>query len=232
MKHPRETRFVVLFGALGLSCLGLALAVGGWAWLLAWPGLVGLVVAAGYGGLGPRIFAKRADGSLSPLRVALLLPYFLVARAVWGVLRMTREPQFHEIRPGLYLGRRPLERELPRDVRAVVDLTAEFTADRRPGVEYLCAPALDGGVPEEQAMRDLLRALRKLDGPVYVHCAAGHARSAAVVSAMLVLEGRATGIDEAERVLKGIRPGVGMTASQRELVTRLVDELRAEPLTR
>jgi protein-tyrosine phosphatase len=232
MKHPRELRFVLLFGAMGASCVGLAALLGGCAWLLVWPGLVGFVLALGYGGFGPRIFAKRPDGTLSPLRVLLLAPYFLVTWTLWGLLRLTGEPSFHEVRPGLYLGRRPLERELPRDVRAVVDLTAEFAADRRPGVAYLCAPALDGGVPEEQAMRELLRALRKLEGPVYVHCAAGHARSASVVAAMLVLEGRAATIDDAERMLQDIRPRVSMTASQRALVARLVRELAAEPVTR
>jgi protein-tyrosine phosphatase len=219
---------------MGLGALGLWLArtIGGAGWLFAWPGVVFLIVAAGYAGVGPRIFAKRADGTLSPLRVLLLLPYFVLARAIWRGLRWSGEPAFHEIRPGLYLGRRPLEPELPRDVRLVVDLTAEFGADRRAGIEYLCAPALDGGVPEEEVMRALLVALRDHEGPVYVHCAAGHARSASVVCAMLVLEGRAASIDEAEKLVQTTRPRAGMSASQRALVTRLVEELRSAPVRR
>ncbi|MBI5244176.1 MAG: hypothetical protein HY922_10960 [Elusimicrobia bacterium] len=48
-----------------------------------------------------------------------------------------------ELAPGLYLGRRAFERELPEEATLVVDMTAEFPkpaySSRR---EYVCLPTL------------------------------------------------------------------------------------------
>ena len=50
---------------------------------------------------------------------------------------------------------------------------------------------------------------------VLVHCAHGHGRSATVLAAVLIAEGQARGVDDAEGLLKAQRPRVRLNARQR-----------------
>src|SRR5207244_1868915 len=124
-------KYVIVFGLFAVYLAGLAVLFGGWCWPLLWPALSFGVVAAGYAGLGPRIFGKRPTGRLSWWAVLLLGPYLLLTWALWHLhRRVSREPCCHEVAPALWLGRRPLAHELPDGVVLVVDLTAEFPAAR------------------------------------------------------------------------------------------------------
>jgi protein-tyrosine phosphatase len=51
--------------------------------------------------------------------------------------------------------------------------------------------------------------------PVLVHCAHGHGRSATVLCAILIAEGQARGIGDAEAMLKAERPRVRLNYRQR-----------------
>jgi hypothetical protein len=121
MKHG------VLLLLLGGSFFYLAIERGGLHFLWIWPGLSFLAVACAYFGLGPRIFGKRSDGTLASFALVALLPYFLFTWGTWHLARLLiKEDCYNRVAPGLYLGRRPLAHELPTDIDAVVDLTAEF----------------------------------------------------------------------------------------------------------
>jgi protein-tyrosine phosphatase len=135
----------------------------------------------------------------------------------------SREPCCHEVAPGLWLGRRPLRREVPADVVLVVDLTAEFFAARgvRAGREYLALPTLDGTAPDEAALRAAVARLADHPGPVYLHCAAGHGRSALLAAALLLARGLAADHHQAEARLRQVRPRVRLTRRQRQLLRRL-----------
>jgi protein-tyrosine phosphatase len=60
--------------------------------------------------------------------------------------------------------------------------------------------------------------VRLKDGPVYVHCAAGHGRSAMFVAALLLASGRLASVSEAEAFMREKRPEVRLSSSQRELL--------------
>lgn len=221
-------RIGIFFLLLSSLCVGVGVIgiLSGAPWLsyvLAWPALAFLLVSLAYGKLGARVLAKREDGTLPILIVLLLLPYFALTWGIWRLIRLGREPCYDRVAPGIYLGRRPIGQELPDDVKLVVDLTAEFPRPPgiRAGCEYLCLPTLDGFIPSEDQGRRLVDKLAAHPGPLYIHCAQGHGRSAVIAGALLVRKGLAVDGVDAERRMKAARPGVSLSASQRTLLQKL-----------
>ena len=99
---------------------------------------------------------------------------------------------------------------------AVVDVTCELprTHSKLP---YFCVPTWDTRGPDTSKMADAARwAFRQMDdgNDVYVHCAHGHGRSAALVAAMLVELGLVKDVQAAVAHLKMRRPRVKMNAEQ------------------
>jgi protein-tyrosine phosphatase len=216
-------KYAFVFGLLGVYLVGLAAVLGGWGWLLAWPGASLLLVAAAFAGLGPRVFGKRLDGSVAWWALLALLPYLLLTWLLWQLLRLTsKEPCCHEVVTGIWVGRRAYARELPADISMVVDLTAEFPEPRgvRKGRSYVCLPTLDTTAPAAAALREVVRRVDEHSGNVYIHCASGHGRSATVAAALLLARGLATDVAQAESLLRSRRPGIRLTRVQRVLLER------------
>jgi hypothetical protein len=215
--------------ALGLGLLGSAGALGGPAWAVAWPAVAVLVVGVGYLGAGPAVFGKRADGTLHPVSRVVLLPYHLVAfvRMHWDAWRHAEAP-WHRVAEGLYLGRRPPRDALPPGTRVVVDLTAEMPRIEGLGadVRYHVLPTLDATAPSYEPFAQLAEELASEPGAIFVHCAAGHGRSAAFAAALLVARGLAADAREAEAQLRRARPLVRLHREQRELVDRFAAATR------
>lgn len=214
-------RYGALFVIVGVATALYPLALGGGAWwALAWPGggfvAVGLAYALG----AHRVFGKRADGTLAPLRVVALAPYLGFTWAVWhAVRRLGREPATTRLAPALVLARRLLPGEVPDDVAVIVDLTAEFVerAGVTRGRRYVSLPILDGGVPGADAVAATIASLPATT-PVLIHCAQGHGRTAMVAACVLLDRGEAaTAGDAVERIL-AVRPGARMSRSQRAFV--------------
>ncbi len=221
-------RFGWLQIVLGVALVASAAALGGVAWLLAWPALALFVVGAGYVHFGPVVFGKRADGSFEPVALALLLPYHAVAHALLRAkLVLHDEAAWDEIDRGLYLGRFVSGRELPPDVAVVVDLTAELprVAPLPEGVRYRLVPTLDATAPTFEPFAALARELASEPRPIFVHCAMGHGRSATFAAALLVARARARDALEAEALLRATRPGVRLHDEQRALVARFASTL-------
>jgi len=191
-------------------------------WLFLWSGLAWIAAAVSYSGVGPRVvFGKGVDGRLGLVNTALMLPYLLPSWGLWHLQRLTsREDVCNEIVDGVWLGRRCSGRRLPANIASVVDMTCEF-AERREvvnGRRYLSVPTPDGHVPKLRQLSEAVEEAAMSTGPLYVHCAVGHGRSAMFVAALLLRRGLAADVDEAEAIIKVRRPLVQVNQSQRRLL--------------
>lgn len=212
--------------ALGLGLMAAPLVVGWPGVVFVWPGLAVLIVGIGYLGRGPAVFGKTArDGKLSPVALVVLWPYVLVAWTLWQLKsRLYDEAAWHEVAPGLRLGRRPRSAgEIPPGTRCVVDLTSELPrACPEVQVErYVCVPTLDTSVPADAELAALIDTLASEPGPMFVHCAMGHGRSATVAAALLIRRGLARDVDDAIAKLQAVRPRVHLHGVQRAALLRL-----------
>jgi len=222
-------RLSVTHRPLGALFLVFALLQAVAVWLL-WPwGLVFLWVAAAYvmAGLAyftgrPGWLGKRHDGTMALWTAFLSFPYLVLAVVASMVRRVLREPPWNEVAPGLYVGRRVSGAELPPDIDLVVDLTSEFAepASVRAGRSYRCLPTMDGCASEPDAFRALAVEVAGWPGRVYVHCAVGHGRSAALAAAVIILRGDARDVASAEALMKQARPGIELKRAQKAVVVR------------
>ncbi len=167
-------------------------------WPFCWCGMGFILVGLAYARFGVSVFGKRLDGGRFWLNRLILCPFLLLNYVMWHLRHrvFSREDMCNEVVAGIWLGRRPLDGELPANVTTVVDLTAEFSATTHARkLKYFCVPTLDGCAPHDEEFRQLMSNLSASCEPVYIHCAAGHGRSAAVAVALLVVArpGKATG---------------------------------------
>ncbi|HTU89813.1 MAG TPA: dual specificity protein phosphatase family protein [Gemmataceae bacterium] len=138
--------------------------------------------------------------------------------------RFSREPCWNEITPALWIGRRAIARELPPGIDLVIDLTAEFPEPRRirSGRPYFCLPILDGSVPPENELRELVERIVSCPGNVFMHCALGHNRSALVAAAVLLRRGLAVDVKQAVSQLRRVRPAIRLRSEQRRCLERFL----------
>jgi len=190
------------------------------------------IVTLAYAARSPRIWAKQPDGRLSMVRAAVMWPCHALNQAMFRVMLLTTSSRpFDVITPGLFLGRRLAGAEGGlRPFRAVLDLTAEFTEPPAlRGVEqYLCLPVLDHTPPKPEQLQGALEFIEahRQAGPVFVHCAAGHGRSALVMAAWLLRTGQAPDPDAAMARLRQSRPNVALNPEQRAALDVFAARLR------
>jgi Dual specificity phosphatase, catalytic domain len=230
MDAPADSplRRYTIFGVLALACGYLAWRDQNLLW--AWLGVSFLAVLVAYAGVGPQLFSKRRNGTIALWAVVLWLPYFLLTWGIWYLGRLVRRRvHSHEIVPGLWLGAWPdTIRKLPPNTTLIVDLTAEFFR-RIHNTNYLCLPTLDADSPTLEALNIAVAAIQASPGPIYVHCAAGHGRSATVVAAVLIARGLAQDLDDAEKKMQRIRRGVRLTPPQRRLLQNWIADHNEAP---
>src|SRR5262249_61733342 len=90
---------------------------------------------------------------------------------------------------------------------------------------YLCLPTLDMSAPDEKVFQHLVSRVVGWQGTVYVHCAAGHGRSATVAAAVLIARCLAGSVEEAEHLMRKVRPGIRLAPAQRSLLRRITRPL-------
>jgi hypothetical protein len=191
--------------------------------LLANTALAFSVVGLGYGFLGPKVFMKSHNGRLHVLAYVFLWPFLLLNWVNLFVFRIVvRERPYDEIAENLFLGFRFFGtdqkhlREL--GIKAVLDVSSEFSEVRflRDGPDYRTIPVLDATPPTSAQLEQGVRWLRErlANGPTYVHCALGHARSATFVAAYLLTTKAHLTVDAAIAHVKGKRPGAGLHRAQ------------------
>jgi len=211
---------------LAAGCVLLALALWefvGWfglAWLYLAVSFVFLSVA--YGGGGVWLLGKQPSGRRALWAWLLFGPYFILNALIFRCYRLVAgKPAYIEVAPNVFLGRRLLAGEATTGgwIR-VLDLAAEFaeTPSFRELAGYKSVPLLDAMAPTEEQLRSSVAWLTEgaATGPVYVHCALGHGRSACVVLAYWLAVGKVTTIAEGMRQLRVLRPGVRLHPCQRQ----------------
>ncbi len=137
----------------------------------------------------------------------------------------------------LYLGRRLLPIEAMSAAaeyrfHAVLDLAAEFAAPRsfRNLPHYNSVPILDAAAPTADQLRTTAAWLvtRVTSGPVYIHCALGHGRSALAAAAYLLASGHAPDPKAAVAMVKAVRPKARLTEPQWTELTAFAKSLSRE----
>ncbi|QVM92069.1 phosphatase PAP2/dual specificity phosphatase family protein [Pseudomonas entomophila] len=224
---PKRWRLALRY-ALGAALLAvIAFKLGHAALWLLWPAVSLLLVGMNYAAFGAGGFQKGADGRLSIAATCLLAPYLMAAR-VNSRLWTWRHPLPDEVCDGVYLGRMP-GRSGASSFAGIVDVCAELPgpfaglpANPSPH-RYQALPTLDLVAPDSQLLQQAARAIEDLrqHGPLLVCCALGYSRSASAVAAWLVLSGRCNDVDEAEALIRGVRPGVVLHPAHRLALQQL-----------
>ncbi len=201
--------------ALRLIFISFAIAFGG----------VGLAFAF----IGPRAFLKKSNGQLSLLSYVFYGPYHLLNWfSLLAFRRGGKENAFDQIEENVVLGCRLSQsdqHEIERlGIQSVLDLTCEFSeipALRR--LSYRCIPTLDTRAPSLELLQDGAKWIEEqaAKGPVYVHCALGHGRSATFVAAYLLLSGKARTPQGAIEQIRLLRPRIGLHPEQVALLEKM-----------
>src|SRR5262249_13504150 len=85
-------KYAAVFAALACYLGVLAVALGGWAYLLSWPAGAFLLFAAAYAGARPGLLGKRPDGRLAWWSFVLFCPALALLWGVWHLARRPRPP--------------------------------------------------------------------------------------------------------------------------------------------
>lgn len=201
----KSFKLALLYAAGAALFAAAAFWLKGWGWILCWPAFALGAVAAGYAGLGPRVFQKDAKGRVSLSSFILLAPYRWAA-ALSRRYFTRKTPLFVQLAKNLYLG------SFPDDAKnwdCLLDLTGEFPSPKTDGHTLLRAlPRMD---LTAQSPRQINRAVRLLGpmrrrGKTLVFCALGLSRSAAVAAAALAAQQDGPDLKDALETVRRLRP--------------------------
>lgn len=191
--------------------------------------LLGISIAFALGR--PLIFMKRKNGSFHWLSYMIFWPYHLMNHSLIRVSRLvSAENPWDEILPGLFLGRRLLARDraLHEKIIGVLDLTCELTevGFMRQVENYLCIPLLDTSAPSDSQFEEGVEwiAGKFESGGVYVHCAAGHGRSALFIAGYLLHSGKYETVEDAIDFIRQKRPGIQLSSAQVSVLAKYLDK--------
>jgi protein-tyrosine phosphatase len=200
--------------ATGAAVLGLTGAI---LWprgvLLFWPAIALGIVAIAYFRADPNVFRKTA-GKL-PWSTRFVLAPCLVGQYL-SLLHYRRQCRpWDQVTPQIWiggkLGCRSAIKAISSGVASVLDLSAEFS-EAKPfrKINYLNIPVLDLTAPTQAQLVEMSEfiANESTNGVVYVHCKIGYSRSAAAVTAYLVMSGKAKTAKEAFAMIRRARPSV------------------------
>lgn len=220
LSYGAVTRYGLIFLAIALGCLAAARLCSGAAMgLLLWFSLGFSLLAAAYLLERPQLFGKRQNGTLAPWAVVIALPVVVLNYGLWTFKSLLREePASHEIAPRIFVGRLPLPGDLPAGITVIVDVTSELIAHPQirihPG--YRVYPMLDDGFVEPHELEWIVAELIELPGPMLIHCAAGHGRSATLAAAIAIARGHFVDPEQAVAEMQRVRPKIRLRRQQRE----------------
>jgi hypothetical protein len=212
---------------LGLLLIAVGLLNAGPYLLFCWLGICFLVLGVAHLLHWPRIFGKRADGSIPPWSWLAFLPLHAVTYGTWHLARLlSREDKSSRITDQLTIGRRPVaETELP-DSDLIIDLTSGFDEVRNIRLHsgYISQTILDGSIPK---IAELNLLLEKMEGKkCFFHCAQGHGRSGTVAIAFLLKTGKVSTVEEGLQLLQSQRPALDLGKRQYAFLQEYAKSLR------
>ena len=219
-------KYSLAFLVLAIACVVVTLAL--WDYI-GWFGIVFLycavsflLLAVAYGGVGQGMLLKLNSGRQFILAWLFFGPYFLLNFILFALYRqLSREPAYVQVAPNVFFGRRLAftECEEGRWVH-VLDLAGEFAESPRLRVlaGYKSLPILDATAPTDEQLRSAVAWIdtNAATGPVYIHCALGHGRSACVVIAYLLSVRAVATVAAGTSLLRSLRPGVRLHPVQRQ----------------
>jgi protein-tyrosine phosphatase len=227
----KPVTIAVGIAAASVACAAVAVATGGIArGIAAWTAAACAVASLAYLRNRPEWLGK-ARGGLAAAAI-LALPYLLAFRVACRLMGWWRGPDRPtRVAPGVWVSGRIDRRTLPPEVAVVVDLVAEYAADRAirrlPG--YRSLPVLDGGCPPDpEAFARLVCELAAgTSGDVLIHCDSGRGRAPTFAAALLVARGDAADAAEALALLRARRPVVAPTRSDLAFLETALPLVRA-----
>ena len=178
----------------------------------------------------PGLFLKKANGLLSPASYLVFWPYFTLNTITLVLFRVfSQENVLDEVCPNLYMGSKLYKTDYKLfaslGIKSTLDLTSEFSETDfiRQQPNYLCLPVLDTSAPTLEQLEQAVEwiSTHLLEGPIYVHCALGHGRSAVVVAGFLIKTGIANDVNKAIKLLKTKRSGINLHPKQLSVLKRL-----------
>jgi len=230
MMMTKPAKIGLGIGVAALACAVCALQTGGVPRVLwVWTTFSCIVASLAYALNRPDWLGKR-QGAMGP-RALLVLPYLIAFGIAVRLMRWWRgADQPTRVAPGVWVGGRTGTAALPPGVAAVVDLVAEYPADRAvrtlPGYRNLLV--LDGGVPPDpDAFLAVVREVAAARGDVLVHCDSGRGRAPTFAAALLVVRGLAPDVASALALMRAARAVVSPTRVDRAFLAALEPRLRA-----
>ncbi|MEK8016027.1 MAG: dual specificity protein phosphatase family protein [Candidatus Parabeggiatoa sp.] len=179
----------------------------------------------------PSLFLKKTSGSLSLLSYFIFWPYFILNTIALALFRLfSQENALDEIIPNLYLGCQlgimDYKRFVSKGIKNTLDLTCEFgeICFIRTRQNYFSIPLLDTTAPTLYQLNEAVSWITThLEiGPVFVHCALGHGRSATVVAAFLLKQGTVNNVKEAIEFIQAKRARVELHPKQLAVLEQFV----------
>ncbi len=224
MRGKYAMTFGLLSGASAYAAVGAQGTLG--TVLLVYASISLALVGSAYALNRPSLLLKAPSGQISLPGRVLFLPYHALSYLSLALQRITsKEEPFSWVSQSVALGRIPLQADRTtlrgRGVRSVLDLTAELGAARFVReLRYLNLPLLDGTAPSLEQLKSSVSWMNEhvQSGPLLVHCALGHGRSATVAAAFLASGQRALGASEVLKKIEAVRPGVGLNQPQRSVL--------------
>ncbi len=168
---------------------------------------------------------------MSILSYLIFWPYFILNTIALALFRLfSQENALDEIIPDLYLGCQlgimDYKRFASKGIKNTLDLTCEFREIGfiRTKQNYLSMPLLDTTAPTLNQLNEAVSWITThLEiGPVFVHCALGHGRSATVVAAFLLKQGTVHNVKEAVEFIQAKRSSVELHPKQLAILEQFV----------
>jgi hypothetical protein len=227
----KPTKIAIGIAAAALVCAGLAAATHGVVrGLAAWTAIASAVASLAYVLNRPQWLGKR--GGLVSARALVVLPYLVAFRIACRLMAWWRGPDRPtRVAPGLWVSGRIGTATLPPGVTTVVDLVAEYGAERgvRRLAGYRCLPVLDGGFPADldEASALVCELAAPETGDVLVHCDSGRGRAPTFAAAILVARGLASDATDALELVRIRRPVAAPTRSDLAFLAAILPRVRA-----